>query len=462
MNYINLTENPSSFQMRTSIGARSFDSYFEWKKITPILFYTYLTTDIGNICKSDILPIQKTPNVSSFNPPLHLLQFLQNNPSALPSDLTHLSSGFYKKISDPPPDIAVRVTAEIPYSRQIFFPMRTIILKAQAYAKPFGSGFGPPPTADSLLPQQASPLPVQSVNNSLLNPSGQFEPFLRYAPNHSLYPEDTQGLYNHGVQYAWVSRLFAGGLGISTPPQNFGYKFINYYANMVQPDPMVLNLQCISGSCQPDNNFFNIKILEMEEQAIAPDLFDLTYYTILPNYMTTLYRKINSNTAFKQALQSAMQGLPDIPGDLGFFNTTIFGLNDFYQLSQNRGGCYTSSSPFRLNFIQKQIECVNQNSLLANLTYKVRNTNHLLTSWSPPEQGGYTPGPMYRLNSSKFGQCDKNDNNIQLENPSSLHSACISGDYPCNQNLIPQHCLEGGRSGFSVKLIHKEIGEPLF
>lgn len=444
VNYINLNDD-DYIRINSSIQGKTFNDYFEWEKITPALFYVSLEDGgaVGSVCKTAIRPIQ-IPPVSNPSPGPPHLEYSSFGPppssSSNPESEYHLSSGFYRTAMPSARGAAVRVQVDIPYNRQIFFPASTIRLKAMAYAKPFGSGFGPPASADTLLPKNRPP--ISTVSSS--SPPPDFYNFLQFSPNHSLYPGDRQGLYNHAVQRAWVENLITG----MTSPIGAGYNFLNYYRQQNNSlDPMAVNYTA-SGNLDP--NFFRVKMREMEEQAIAPDLFDLAYYTILPNYMTTLYRKIKSpsNGSFTSSLEARIGG--DIPGDLGFFNTTILGLNDFYNLALSRGGCYAAGSPFRLNFIQKQIECTSS----SGLPHKVKDTNHLLTSWAPPKTGGYPRLDMYNLDPDVFGQCDKSDNTIQT-----VGSAL--NNLP-NQNLIPQHCLKGGRSGFSVKLIHKEVGETLF
>ena len=445
VNYVNF--NPSSnILIESSVNGKNFNDYFEWQQIAPILFYVFQRTPdppSNILCYSDFLPILHPPE--NCDPPGSPTSFVSCNHhlwissrgseliGGTPDQPLHLSSGFYKK-NIPLPPISIQVRAEFLYSRQIFFPIKEIILRAEAYAKPFGSGFGPPQNADPLLPK--GPFPAFPSGSSLS--AGAYAPFLQFAPNHSLYPGDQQGLYNHAVQWFWTQQL------APRPPEGFGKKTDNYIISEArEEDPLVVDRQLVGDdSLQAIDAFLTTPIRILEEKAMAPDLFDLAYYTILPDYMTTLYQKMVSNNTFKAFVEGELGGA-SIPGDLGFLDTSRVGMRPFNELP--RPDCYDRPSIFRFNFIQKQIECLPSSPFL----HKVSKTEHLLTSWSPPKAGGYKRGNMYNLGSISthpLGECQASNDKVDIQNP-------LSGP----QNTLPQYCLAGGRSGFSVKLIHPRM-----
>ena len=166
--------------------------------------------------------------------------------------------------------------------------------------------------------------------------------------------------------------------------------------------------------------------------------------------MTTLYPKILRNPD----LQGGLHGFP---GDLGYFNletlTLLEGSRGISNLATWREMAnepnYFSGGNFRLNFIEDQINSVNEfnTSLpqtIQNL-YKVNSPSLVLTSWHspPPSSGRY----------GKIGICDiPNDYGVQLRATLFPES---EDEEP--YNTVPQGCFSGGRSGFSVKLIHSSL-----
>ena len=78
------------------------------------------------------------------------------------------------------------------------------------------------------------------------------------------------------------------------------------------------------------------------------------------------------------------------------------------------------------------------------LNYKIKQVEHLLTSWASPKE-------FYK------------DNMYDVSNYSgaSIMMKCQIPDKDVRQDkaLLPHSCLSGGRSGFSVKLIDKQCHE---
>ena len=456
VNYKARRDRDSLIKIESSVNGKKFNEYFEWQQIAPILFYAYqipMSNNARSLCKSDLLPILQPPlNCTPSGSPTNFVScddhlWISSRGSELiagtPDQPLHLSSGFYKKNTSP---IYIQVRANFRYNRQIFFPTGDIILRAEAYAKPFGSGFGPPQNVDTLLP--VGPFPAFPSGTTLSQ--GDYHGFLRFAPNHSLYPGDQQGLYNHAVQWFWTKEL------VSQNPNFYGKKTDNYIiTNAREEDPLVIDRTPTTPGgpdLRANDSFLTKHIRTLEEKAIAPDLFDLAYYTILPDYMTTLYPKMISNTSFKNTVEAHLGGA-SIPGDLGFFNTSQVGMNDFSNLSQPP--CYNKPPGFRLNFIQKQIDCPFPSRRSDSPFYlrKVLKTEHLLTSWSPPMQGGYRGGNMYKLGSNTHPlgkECKASNDQVDIRTP--LNTSQVKA-----QNTLPQYCLAGGRSGFSVKLIHPNM-----
>ena len=427
---------------------RNFEKIFQWKIIQPLLFYIANREDTDN---QGICPVKSKPLE---DPPLHSIDCEGNEEhlcyAAGVNGYPELFSGFYKSSSD---DINITVTLKIPYQYQIFSPFKSgqeniKYITAEARAKPFGAVFGPGPDDDDELPDPKHP---------------DFLKF-RHLPNYARYPDDTLGLLSRRAQWAWTRALarpdtlgslqfkrLLQGAPPSDPhrPDPFykGKTLKNYLSNIRVEDPMVLPYP-LAGTQPLQDRRFNSLIRAFEEAAIAPDLFDQSYYTILPNYMTTLYPKI------KKAFEGS-DGI--IPGDLGYpaqSNISDLDIELFYSpchnnapTPPNRTIADLKEQKRKLNFIERQILCANyiKDKYMDGVDmYWVKSVDDLLTSWAPPAQGNkFTNQNGIE---SAFRQCETRDSKIPEKTPLT-HPITPS-------EMIPHHCLSGGgRSGFSVKLI---------
>ncbi|MDE0150908.1 MAG: Tad domain-containing protein [Bdellovibrionales bacterium] len=474
-------------------SSTSFNTFFQWDEIAPIPSYVQntdnhrnafdsssLTDGDTNFCVTTVQSIfQCDPSDSNlhFKPNSEVMTATMNRIVTYQPDYEPITwceilksiwrnpqervLGFYKKQS-PKAHLGVRVEVEIPYKGQLFFPFFTppgivpMTLKAVAYAKPFGASFGPsdPKTQDPRIPR-AGP------------------EFFMLFPNYSRSPGDPLGLTDERVQWAWNFLFTEGRKSIHGSSSNImrttskaqGRTFNNYsdlpnnmdyYRDAVVlqhdhvPDPtastVVVNLN--------HNEIFNKTMRVYEEMAIAPDQFDRTYYTILPNYMVTLYPRL------KKAF-----GPDYVPADLGHFrneNTTNIPPSAVYTNSPALRG---HDPPFRLNYIERQIIYAQEQPRVSPASshgissvfnsYKLNSINQLLTSWTPDLSDFYVhsqdmydnrpPRPPPPLN------CELDDKDVKL--------TFNGSDDPylgpnLERKMIPSHCLKGERTGFSVKLIH--------
>lgn len=275
--------------------------------------------------------------------------------------------------------------------RQIFFPLGSgIDMIARSFAKPFGGRIGP--WYQSRWDQGAKAssgdlvdglmAPRVSGTNSADDP--------RRLPNYSRYPGDTLGMAS---KLSINSLTGLASLGISFD----SYKNIKEDMSTNAPNDI---LAWNGNGSSPD-------VRNYELAAIAPDLFDITYYSIEPNFSKNYYDRLNAN---KNAL-----GIPsDTPvrADLG----------------QNAPTVATYS-------VQEQIALAKSKSLQKpEAYYFVREKAHLLTSWLPGD-GTYN----YDADESfkNFGKCALPDDGMKFNNPGS----CVAG---------------GGRTGYSVKLISRD------
>ncbi len=468
----------------------NFEVFYEWDYIAPVLFYvqntenhsgplsdgdtTFCRTTVQTIFQCD--PNETNPFLRSVpgevNPtamsnivnyksdpssPITLCEILKE----VWADRTDRVSGFYKKGSAP--NLVVKVEVDIPYKGQLFSPffdsMNPTRLKAVAYAKPFGATFGQPQKDDRLVPRDSSSSLVPAVPVPLL-----------LFPNYSRFPGDVLGLTNERLQWAWnflftegEDSIGAGSDYMRNKAKEQGRTFNNYSdlpQNVdVYKDPMLLEYNVLSTTSSTtvvqlnSNEIFTKQMKIYEEMAIAPDQFDLTYYTILPNYMTTLYPKL------KKAFSNQY-----VPADLGHLRGANINLTDSNIVPLP--GIYTSNNrdhtpEFRLNYIEKQIIYANRQPAVSPFSslglpnvfgqYKVNSIDQLLTSWAPDQDASFAnSNEMY--NTPPVQNCILDDKEVKLT------FGNASRDHFLNEGLerkmIPSHCLKGGRTGFSVKLIH--------
>ena len=262
--------------------------------------------------------------------------------------------------------------AELTYENQIFLPFfrnNNLTLKAQAFAKPFGGRIGPKFKDDKTLPEQFSSLPTGDVSLQFVS---------KNSPNHAKYPGDEFGLTSHYTQKQWVEKIY----------------------NATNTDKSIENYIPASGNPPLSPLSEGVESRKWELAAVAPDLFDVTYFTILPSYMDTYYENLGpSGWDFKPP--------PDFGGS-----------------------------------IKQQVSW--PTSLITRPFYVIKNMAHLLTGWNPPKEKYTTAGyPPPDTGDTTFAQCDVWDETIDRGTDD-------------RDARIATGCVTGGRTGYSVKMIHKE------
>ena len=305
--------------------------------------------------------------------------------------------------------IYYQVEAEVPYTGQIFLPVKEIKLKAKAIAKPFGGIIGP--ERDPLLPKKN----IVSRNSFDSSNLIEIDPHL---PNYSRYPGDRHGLKSQYVHNYWAEKLRDIG----------GAKFIANYLKLdileIDNDPLAsgpkLGDQVVPGARSKER--------EWELLAISPDLFDVTYFTILPYYANAYFSKVKA--LIKNNMPIGMQ----VRGDLGsFYDNTEYNQGTILEQIQN------PPNGVRIpRMIWKRGDPL-ETEFNAPPTYKIRHPAHLLTGWNPPK-GKYEP----------------NNQMIPYEGDTPLGTcttwALLQGE-DRRPGPIANGCVIGGRTGYSVKLV---------
>lgn len=367
--------------------------------IYPLVFYTDLIKNGG--CSARSKTINGGPGE---NIPHHYggqistdLQSLRNEPMD-PYDLYHSTFGVEK---NPWAMAYVAVYAETK-PRKPYLPFgEPITLRAKAFAKPFGGRIGPwffkkwpmgstrsvGNAGDKVDPLM--PLPMDISNASF----GSVSELELSVPNYSRFPGDKLGLlsklalsaFKQKIAQAYRTNPLSSSFYSGTPSGGDGLAAVSQ-ANSSSTTQQQLQL-----------GYRGPWIRDYEVAAIAPDLFDVTYYSIdrdsYKNYIS-------------KAIQSNIINPGDAPMDIGSFGTLP-------------------------NAILKNIDdqVILANSLSAQTFWTIKSPAHLLTAWAP--SGAF----KYDFPSDVFGKCTDGQQTSQA---------------------IPGMCARGGRVGYSVKIVSED------
>jgi hypothetical protein len=292
--------------------------------------------------------------------------------------------------------VGIRATSA---PRQIFFPFGpNLEIRARAYAKPFGGRMGPwhgsawpKGSLESTGPQTDPFVPERTKAGGLLDSPDS----PNRLPNYSRFPGDNFGLTSKLAQNSMkAERQTEDGIA------GLAIKFAYYqdlkveFADGQPNDKLAWDYQ--------NNRFPSIRNYELS--AIAPDLFDVTYYSIEPHYGVNYYPYL------VQHATALGIGSLVLRSDLGHHD--------------NDNKAYS---------VQDQMDQVIKAGIRRPESfYYVRDKANVLTGWSSgPEYGNYA------FPDEAFGRCLHPDDEVSIKVPGS----CISG---------------GGRTGYSVKLISRE------
>ncbi|MCB0411507.1 MAG: Tad domain-containing protein [Bdellovibrionales bacterium] len=283
--------------------------------------------------------------------------------------------------------------------RQMFFPFGSNVeLVARGFAKPFGGRMGPwhgsrwPRGAPmSTGPQTDVNLPERVDGKGI--PDDPQDP--RRLPNYSRFPGDTMGMISKLAQNSMKATMRAED---GHQPLRASY----YYYQALRNDMTSTGINDIMAWDYQANTAPLMR--DYEVAAIAPDLFDVTYYSIEPNYDQNYLSRIKANAARLNVSSLVLRP------DLGYHGKEIPTFS-----------------------IQEQIARVLSTGLWRNEAfYFLRDRAHLLTGWVNNETYG-----NFTLDDKKFGHCNRPDDNVSVK--------------------IPGSCLgRGGRVGYSVKLVSRD------
>lgn len=331
---------------------------------------------------------------------------------------------------------------------KIPFAPSNLTFTASAFAKPFGGRIGPwyfkhwgkgsPESTGSADDRTDTQLPLRVKDLATLQSDEQFFANPLRIANYSKYVGDNYGLTSWRTIGHMAKALF--NLNPKTP-------YRTQSSGNSKTDSILLNAgsypaprledwytigEGVDINTQKDILAWNNQedkesgMRVLETSALAPDQFDLAYYSIEPNYYTNYYKKIISGLAPKIGLDPSFVR-PDLGARIGDKNLESFSVKDQIKT-------VADISPNLLDFKTK-------------LTYNVLNPVHLLTSWTNKTLFDYEEAP-----NGYFGECQaprtpKNNYSDPQDDTNFLKKG----------ESVPGECVTGGRTGYSVKIISKDL-----
>lgn len=387
-----------SFKIFNSLGV-SEGNRKRWLNevpIFPVVFYTDLLKVPGG-WSGEVKPIIGTDQA---NRPQHNLNpndtedTIRNEPNSV-DDLFHSIFGVEK---NPWMMAYVGVYAET-RPRKPYLPFgKPITLKAKAFAKPFGGRIGPWHYA--IWPQDSTksfasnsqrtdpltPIPLDP-DSGAVNASPAERNLA--VPNYSRFPGDRLGLNSMAALALFKEKFDAHIKSGDTIHPAF------YSGTPLGDDGLAFAAPTLAehNKMNPSLGYPAPWIREFEMAAIAPDLFDATYYSIDREY----YRNYSQPSLNARVIQN-------VSFDAG------------------------SKKPDHIKSAADQVSVATRVASVNMNFWKIKDPHHLLTGWAPS-------GPFRYAFPPSFGKCDNESSDAAS---------------------VPGKCAVGGRVGYSVKIVSED------
>lgn len=372
-----------------------------------------------------------------------------------------------------------------------FLPLAKIKLNAVAVAKPFGGSIGP--WYGKTWPKGASQsqfddnnqdtkvdenLPIKDLSGSA--GVGDITKSIFSQPNFSLYVGDKEGLRNLDYIAAYHSALAMRDI------ETYNGKTYNQNRNngvILQNTgawPNNSNWMGLDDSSLPDFRDYDGLATNMdgaagmralEISAIAPNQFDVTHYSIEPDFYNNYYRKLY-NSGFVKILDATGK-TGSLPGSPQNFLRADLGAVSM-RADQNDQPAPLTERTFSVKdqILLKNIVMgvaptyrtgpgVPTGTYTQVLNYLVSLQSSLLTGWTFLGFSDYVTfpaGPVDKLaNTMSFGQCLDPWNNTSAANHTSSENYKTPMDTNSALPPVPGNCITGGRTGYSVKLVSPRV-----
>ena len=288
--------------------------------------------------------------------------------------------------------------------RKPFAPFgKPVVLEARAFAQPFGGRIGPwymnrwNKGSDSSEGDRVDPRTSPRVGAS----TGENALGLSQLPNFSRYPGDGDGLSSKNAQAATRQQVLTYSNG------QLSWQYYTAFNTVpTTGDALAWDTE------NADANVAGQRVLKLREAeilAVAPDLFDATYYTIDPLYALNYKPFTNRFGNLGQMLGLPIKSAPDVGGRNVSNGSDAFGV--FEQIGLAQGA------------LDPQLKNAGM------LNWFLASADHLLTGWLA------AGSQNFQFPTNAFAICDKK----------------VSRSVP-----IPGGCAQGGRSGYSVRILARE------
>ncbi len=367
-----------------------------------------------------------------------------------------------------------------------FLPLAKIKLSAISFAKPFGGSIGPRyfsswnsglNTSDSGDKVEPA-LPVRKVSE--LPAAGT--PLIRNQAilmNYSNYVGDKLGLRDALTTATYQDILLYRPLTIqqnllklsSGKPADEAPDNKNLIAAKVWPsydhwknlaDPDVNTYDYLSTEPNGDNSFMR----DLEIAVMAPNQFDLNYYSIEPDFFFNYYRKITGGPV---GAKNYVSSFAAIKGAAGYGPGTVdevkpdYGNNESLQkknvVSENFSVRHQVAVAATIIKPAKHKSAGFSFKIGDDLKFTADKISSLLTGWTFETFTDYTKFPNQGPNaefSMTFGKCADPNWNLTT---AAIDDVERNYDNPVSKSLppTPGNCVTGGRTGYSVKLISPSL-----
>ena len=370
-----------------------------------------------------------------------------------------------------------------------FLPLTKIKLNAFAVAKPFGGSIGPwygktwpkgnsQSTYDDANQNSKTDqtLPIRVITGAAAPPLVQS---IFTQPNFSLFVGDVLGTRDKDYVAAYHSALNMRDV-LNYPAKSYAanINLTGKSGNPVGGWPNFTNWDSLEAAATI-GDFRDYDALAtsaageagtraLEISAIAPNQFDITHYSIDPDFYHNYYKKLYNSGFAKILLATNVNGitLNQLRADLGAVGM---------RADQPDGSSLTQRTFSVKDQILVKNTVLNSTPIVTNgpgapgTTYtKVMNflislQSSLLTGWTFFSFSNYTtfPGGLVddAANTMSFGQCKDKWNN------SAAGIGALTSDQSFRSPMeedsalppIPGNCITGGRTGYSVKLISPNL-----
>ncbi len=314
-----------------------------------------------------------------------------------------------------------------------FLPISVIKLNAVSFAKPFGGSTGPwffknwqsgidvsARDSGNAADQVDKSLPLRKVVGAAATQASAKNVIMNYAN----FVGDDLGL----ARVNYIGRyhdLLMGGSKIGDGKSDL--KFANW-SNITNGTDFL--------STSP-----RIKNLEMS--VVAPNQFDLTYYSIEPDFYNNYYKgRMESGSKFVLALKNNTGINASFATDYGDVGATV--MNQIQIAKQTEGLPAPSGAPNNFPFIPTSPASLLTGWTFLNLTDVNGYKDFPFDSGAVGRVGLQTKGSML------FGTC--NDSADVNKDYKTLADPTASPPRP----PTPGNCVTGGRTGYSVKIVSQE------